>query len=410
MTEMATQAKNKWQEIKRQQALANSRRWLTLLESEPDPGLFLNENYENILKALELLLTDETDLELSLTLMKIIARFIFNYGDWERWAVYVQKALTYTQSTEQLENQGFLLMQMGHILYSRGNWDAAANYFQQAGSIYQQINMPASYANALGRWGYVQSHRGQISEGVALCQEALAIATEAQAEQVIAETQASLAQIYLNAHEWENALVAAQAAYRYYEPQKSDANRHNLINLIVTLSGKLGRWAEVASLAHRYMDSLEQAGEVRKLARIKMNLGVIFFEQGEYKAAESLWYEALQLQSQIQEPRSQAILYNNLGHLYTQLDEWETAETMLKEAIQIYAKLGDVYYQADTLDNLAECYQRQNKMSACRRSLEEAISLLEQSDTSAPYYQELLQKLKNNLIQLLSTDLQAVSR
>lgn len=383
MVDISSSSRNKWQEIKRQQALANAKRWLALLEKEHDPGLFLNENYENILKALELLLTNEADIELSLTLMKTVSRFIFSYGDWERWFIYVTKALAYIQTSEPNEEQGFLLMQMGHIFYSRGNWDEAANYFQRAGAIYQQINMLASYANALGRWGYVLSHRGQISEGLALCQQALAIASQAQAEQVIAETQASMAQIYLNVHEWESALAAAQAAYRYYEQQQGDANRHNLLNLIITLSGKLGRWAAVASLAHSYMDSLEQAGEVRKLARFKMNLGVIFFERGEYKEAETLWYEALQIQSQIQEPRSQAILYNNLGHLYTQLGEWETAETMLNEAIQIYARLGDVYYQADTLDNLAECYQQQNKWAACRQSLEEAIFLLEQSDTSA---------------------------
>ncbi len=410
MTEMLLDRKTKWREIHRQQVRNNVRRWLTLLARDPDPGLFVNENYENILMSLESLLSHQEDIELSLTLMKTVSHSVFNFGDWERWSVYVSQALTYSALSHQTENQAFLFMQNGFIFYSRGEWEQAASYFQQAGHLYEKLNMPADVAIALGHYGLIQCQRGQHNEGLVLCQNALDTAHQAQAQDVIAKIQMILADVYQNIHEWEKALAAAQSAFSYYEQQRSDANRHNLLNLIITTSSKLGRWKEVAPLAHSYMDSLEQAGESRKLARTKTNLGVVFFEQGEYRTAEVFWYEALQIQSQIQEPRSQAILYNNLGHLYTQLQEWEVAETMLKDAAATYARLGDFYFQADTLDNLAECYQRQNKWAACRRSLEEAIFLLEQTDVSASYHQTLLNKLKTNLSQLPTIDLQVVSR
>ena len=126
----------------------------------------------------------------------------------------------------------------------------------------------------------------------------------------------------------------------------------------------------------------------------------MYFEREEYRLAENYWYEALRWVYQTGQARTQASLLNNLGHLYTRLQEWDTAEDMLQQAVNLHAQVGHIQQQADTLDNLAECYRLQNKLDECRTSLQTAIALLEQTDLSVPYYQDLRQKLHYDLAAL----------
>lgn len=389
-----------WHIVLRQQAVINARRWLTALETSHDPGLVATENYESILRALENLLVDPHQLDLFLAIIEKMRGHFFSFADWERLYIYLQKALDQVVQQGDELHKAYLLDLIGHIFYVQGNWLDAIDHFKQAVNLFQKHQRHESYAKTLSQLGQIISKLGKINEGLDLCQQALQVAQEINSEKTIAQVHWNLADIYQQIRQWEDAFTSAQLAYSYYENHASNNSRHLLQQIIISASSHLGRWEEVATLAQLLTESLTQAGEINKLASLKMHLGVIGFEREDYRQAEALWYEALQLYSQIQSPSNEAPLYNNLGHLYTKLGEWDVAETYLRKAIEIYADLGHPYNQADSLDNLAECYRMQNKLVACRCSLDEAISLLEQVDTSASYYQQLLEKLRRDRAQL----------
>ncbi|MCL4869769.1 MAG: tetratricopeptide repeat protein [Anaerolineae bacterium] len=398
--ESSNSQNQQWQNIWRQQAAANGRRWLSLLEQNDDPGVLFAHNYEAILLALEKLLDDPEQLDIAMALIKIVGKYVFAFGDWERWAVYLEKALWQMDIKGDEESKAYLLARIGNTFYVRGDWNRALQLAEDVAALYKKSNHLAEYSTALSNVGMIQIRLGHFQQGMALSQEALQIAQQLGSEEHIAQVNWNLASTYEQTHHWEEALVTAQQAYRYYQKENSLNVNHELQNIIITTSGRLGRWDEVAELSQTLMASLAEAGEINKLALLKLNLGVIAFEQTNYARAEQLWYEALQLYSQMQKLTDQAPLYNNLGHLYTQTGEWETAETYLQEAITIYAHLGYVYNQADTLDNLAECYRRQNKIDAYQQSLDKAIRLLEQADASAPYYQSLLLEMRQKKQQI----------
>ncbi|HFQ92464.1 MAG TPA: tetratricopeptide repeat protein, partial [Anaerolineae bacterium] len=130
--------------------------------------------------------------------------------------------------------------------------------------------------------------------------------------------------------------------------------------------------------------------------QLKNNLGIVAFNQGNYKTAEIFWQDALRLHSQIQEPTELAGLYNNLGVLYTILAEWTTAKEMLQKAIAAYSELGDVYNWANALDNLADVYEAQGDTAVIPPILEEAIAGLQVIDRT-PHTQKLLTSMQNHL-------------
>ena len=394
-----TKPVKQWQMILKRQATANVHRWLHLLNSKEDPTLFLAQNYDNILRSLETILPHEEQLNLTLELIKAISPFIFNFADWDRWLTYLDKALAQTIHCQQIEDQAYLLIEMGAIHQARGEWQKALDHFEQSERLYLQLNLSVKYARALNRRGVMLCSLGQIGESLKLCQQALSLAEEFKAEDIVAEARWNLTAVYQKAHLWEKALLTAREAIVHYQQNASNASRHTLQRLIIISLSKLGRSEETATQAQLLLDELTQAGEIQKLAALQVDLGVIAFEQNNYRVAEKHWYEALQLYSQIQNPHDQAVLHNNLGYLYTKLEEWETAEVMLLQAIRIYAELGDTYNQVDTMDNLAELYEAQNKGEARGRVLAQAIHLLEQVDRSpTPYYQELFANLQGNTI------------
>lgn len=396
------ESQKSWQSRFRQQAITNGQRWLRLLTTDPRPDTFLAQNYENILRALEALLADETQIDLSMALIKAISVNVMNFADWDRWRVYLLQALEQTSSPEHALLRAYLFVQIGSTHSFQGRFTEAIGCMEQAELLYDQQQQFHDYAIALNRRGLILTRIGQVSEGINLSQKGLQIAQEAQAEEAVAEINLNLSGIYSSIREWGKGLAAAQEAYTYYQQQNKTTLSHVTLNNIINALWHLEQSAEALHLADELTIDCEQTGDIQSLINLKTSIGILYFERGEYRLAENYWYEAQRLVSQTGQVRTQAVLLNNLGHLYTRLQEWDAAEEMLQQAIAIYAELGDIQSQADTLDNLAECYRLQNKMAECRACLQIAIQLLEQSDLSVNYYRELWQKLTADLHQLES--------
>lgn len=397
---VSPEPQKQWQNRFRQQAVANGQRWLRLLTTDPHPNHFLAENYENILRALEGLLANETQIELTMTLIRAIVVNVMNFADWDRWRVYLLKALEQTSAPEHTVFRAYLLTEIGSTHSIQGRFAQAIEYLEQAESLYEQLNQTHEYAIALSRHGIILTRIGQVSKGINLCQKALQMAQAVQAEKLVAQINMSLSGIYLDMHEWAKGMVFAQEAYTYYQQQNATPLRHATLNNIITSLWHLDQLPEALRLADELALDCEQTGDIQNLIHLKISIGVLYFERGEYRVAENYWYDAHRRVSQTGQARTQAVLLNNLGHLYTRLQEWGTAEEMLQQAINLHAQVGHIQQQADTLDNLAECYRLQNKLDECRASLQTAIQLLEQSDLSVTYYHELWQKLNHDLAAL----------
>jgi tetratricopeptide (TPR) repeat protein len=298
-----------------------------------------------------------------------------------------------------LPEQAKLLVQIGEIHYRKGELaDAETLYVKGAGKC-KELGDLSGYASTLAKLGALRDMQGFMNEGIALCQEAIAIAESINDGWVVAQADLNLSNIYRRALNWTPGLEAAQRAYDFFKGRSRGQFANKALVNIVALWAELGEWQKVDHVSDELMESLIAAGDVRTLSQLKNNLGVVAFDQENYQAAEASWQEALRLNSQIQEPTELANLYNNLGVVYTRMREWEAAEEMLKMAAKAHRELGDAYNGANSLDNLADMYEAKGDTAACRRVLEEAEDgLLALVDN--PHAEDLRRNIRERLASL----------
>jgi tetratricopeptide (TPR) repeat protein len=385
--------KQKWQTILQRQKRANVERWLQRIQERGTSSDLVVQEYDNLLRALELVVSSPDDFDLAYRLIQALYPEVFGFADWDRWLVYLEQARTTSQQLNYLEEEANLAVQIGEVHYYCGNLEEAKLNYYQAQGIYEALQLLAKKANALSKLAVLYESQGP--EGLALCQEALALAQIAQDEGVIADIQMNISHIWARMYEWEAGLQAAESAYVLYQKQNEQTKAVKAFFNMMTCWEKLGRWDEAEKASEQLRDVLTKMQDVHTLAKLKNNLGVMAFSQEKWDAAERNWQEALQLQSQLQNPAERAFLLNNLGLVYTQMGETAVAKTMLQQAITIQQALGDTFNWANAMDNLADLYLMMGDTAAARQVIRETVSPLSALD--APHARKLLADMQAKL-------------
>ncbi len=397
---MADLDKSRWQALLRQQSIVNGNRWLSLLKKSDNPSILIATDYENILRALESALQDSSTFNLAYQLIQSLFITVIDYGDWDRWLIYLNNALALSKETKEYDKVANLLVQIGDIQYRMGLLDQAEASFQAGAKIYRDMNVLTDYAYTFTKLGILYNLQGRMKKGIEYCQQALAIVKQANDEWGIAQVNLNLSHIYARARNWKKSLSSGHQAYITFQKLNKQKDAAKALVNIAAISAESGDWEKANVLTHELMDSLIAAEDIRTLSQLKNNLGVVAFTQSNLQLAESFWQEALILHSQIQEPTEQAGLYNNLGMVYTKMEEWEAAEGMLLKAIVAYDALGDVYNWANSLDNLADLYEEEGKTAVFHTALQTAVGGL-QAIKDSPHAKQLLldmqQRLKNSI-------------
>ncbi len=390
-----------WREVFRRQSLVNAKHWLDMVESEEYPAKLIVADYENLLRALEIALASPDTFNLAFRLIRALFSVVYGYADWGRWLVYLQQALILSKELDKPLEEAYLLECKGDLLFPLNNLQEAENFFQQAGIILNDLHKVGDFSRILAKLALIFDLRGETTQGIEFCQHALSLALSEKDLQGVAHANLTISHIYGRARNWEKGLTAAQTAYELYQELNEPEFCNKTLMNIVAFWAELNNWEEVDRVSQPLIKSLIAHGDIRTLSLLKNNLGVVAFNQGNYKKAELLWQDALRVHSQIQEPTELAGLYNNLGVLYTALREWTAAEEMLQKAILAYKELGDVYNWANALDNLADLYEAQGDTAVIPPILEEAIAGLQVIDRTL-HTQKLLTSMQNRLKNLLT--------
>ncbi|NKQ36179.1 MAG: tetratricopeptide repeat protein [Chloroflexi bacterium] len=385
-----------WREIFRRQSLVNAKHWLDMVENKKEPAGLVVTDYENILRALEIALASSETFNLAFRLIRALFSLVFGYADWDRWLIYLEQALILSQQLDKPLAEAYLLECKGDLLFSLNNLQEAERSFQQAGVILNELQKVGALSRILAKLALIFDLRGKTSQGIEFCQHAMSLALSEKNLRGVAHAHLTISHIYGRARNWEEGLTAAQTAYKLYQELNEPEFCNKTLMNIVAFWAELNNWEEVDQVSEPLIKSLTAHGDIRTLSLLKNNLGVVAFNQGNYKKAELLWQNALRLHSQIQEPTELAGLYNNLGVLYTVLREWTAAEEMLQKAIIAYKKLGDTYNWANALDNLADLYEVQGDTAVIPPILEEAIAGLQVIDRT-PHTQKLLASMQDRL-------------
>ena len=116
---MMTSVSNRdsWQQILRQQQLANAQRWLEKLHDDDKRPFLLQTDYENLLRALETTLATPDTFTLAYDFIEAIFSEALGYADWDRWATYLQQALAIARTQAKPAAAARLLEHLTSLTY-----------------------------------------------------------------------------------------------------------------------------------------------------------------------------------------------------------------------------------------------------------------------------------------------------
>ncbi|MCP4358250.1 MAG: tetratricopeptide repeat protein [Chloroflexi bacterium] len=385
-----------WQLVYKRQSLANAKHWLALVENCENVSELAQQDYDNLLRALEFSLSDDSTYEIAYRLVRALFDLGNNYADWDRWLVYLERVLSLSKRQGVLAETTWLLEKIGSIYHNKCNYPTAEKQLKIVQENYLQLNDQHGYAIATIRLAVNYAIQGKSELGIQLCQQALEIGDSLADELIQAHANLNLSSIYNRTGDYEKTIQSAEKAYQLYRRLNEKTYANKVMVNIAHSWVKLGNWQKVDELSRYLVEELLEEEDIHTYSTFKLNLGNIAFNQKEYEVAERHLQEALQLYSQLPKLTELAYTYNNLGLVYTEMQEWETAEAMLQKAIDIQDKLGDIFNWANATDNLATLYEIQGNTAVIPDLLIPALKALK-SISDTPRTQKLLLEIEERL-------------
>ena len=388
---------DKWLTVLQQRRLANIEYWLHKLDACEELATFVLAEYDNLLRTLESALQQDNTFDLAYRLIRKLSLVVFGYVDWDRWLVYLEEAVYIGRRLHRDAERAFILERIGHIYVQRADYAQAELLYREAADIFQRLGDQESYAYTLSRLGQtIYPLRQDLRESVALCQRAIQLGQQLQKNTLIGHSYDAIAYVYEHAREWQLCLEAAQAAYSIFQNSNQPRMKEHMLLRMVLANIFLEDWEAVDENAAHLTEMFTAVGDIDGLSDHKTNLGIAAFKQKNYELAETLWQEALSLQSQIQRPFSLATIYNNLGKVYTKMGEWEAAYDFLQKAIGLFEEIADIHNWANSMDNLVDLYEAQGDIDKCCLTLEQVLTRLNDVTPDAPV-QKLLSVMRHRL-------------
>ena len=394
---MSLKEAQKWRTILSNQRLENVKKWIKELENSSDIVLLVNNEYENILRALEASLSVSTSTHLAFQLIQLLHPVVIDFADWNRWLIYLEKLDEFLPIEDKL-GQAEIMIHIGDVKGRMGKLQESENEYKKGITLFKAQHEISKQAFSMGRLAIVFMQKGELTAALKLCNEAIQLADESKDLAISSRLQLNLSFIYFHARNYEQSLIAANLAYANFRQLSMQKDATKALLNIVAISNEMGNWADVEQQIQLLIDDLDNSGDITTLSQLKNVKGVASFNQNKFMEAESSWHDALILHTQMKDSSEIAGIYNNLGMVYTKLKEWSASQEMLLKAISAYGDFGDVYYKANALDNLADLYFEQNQFKDGCKVLQAAIDDL-QAVNQTPHVTQLVHHIQNKLNQ-----------
>lgn len=397
--ELPVSEKAYWRAVLQQQKVANARRWLTQLETAVDLNRLVIDEYDNLLRVLEMPKDDADAFELAYAIIQRIHPIIVSQADWERWLTYLENAALSAKTLKYEVEEARLMEQISDILFFNGNFVQAETFCRRSMALYKSLRLVPGFANSLLRIANIYIRQGRSSEAINLCTQAVDISKQIEAPAIEANAYLTLSNLFIHTQETERSLHYGRDAFSLYLNLGDEAMASQALLTVLACLGTMEQWPEAEEIAEKLAVRYVEQEDIYNLSQLKNNLGVIAFQKGEFIIAEGAWQEALRLHSQMQYPAEAAAVYNNLGMVYTRLGEWQEAERMLQGALKIYESIGDLFNWANTMDNLADLHEARGETAVCRKILQATLEQT-QGRADTPHLAHLQQTIQQRLISL----------
>jgi CHAT domain-containing protein/tetratricopeptide (TPR) repeat protein len=182
---------------------------------------------------------------------------------------------------------------------------------------------------------------------------------------------------YINAGlaNYDSAEASYDKALLLFEKTGDQLNQEILLDNKAKLARQLGRSDEALTSAKRAASIAGDIGDLQRQLSIEEELGSIYTERGELKAAYDAYEQALGLLKSTSYGSVEGYVWSDLGVLYTQVHDFDHARDALDQASAYWQKHPNLPGQINTLDDYGELFLELNQPDRARTYLTEGLNL-----------------------------------
>ncbi len=309
---------------------------------------------------------------------------IERHGYWQEWIPVLEKAIA-KYDNEQSQQKFKLLNQLGQLHRFESQWEQGFHAHKTAMELAHRQENDQLIAECdfhlselfLRQRRYVEAEKHALS--------AFTTFTNIQATgkwlAVTLTTLGELARYQGDLELADNRLVQALTHWREVGTPVRVARALNDLALVRLDAGMLQK-AQKAFLDAA--EILEPTTYELDKTMVQINLGALAFEQEDWQTAEAMFRKADSLYlRQSRHLAYRALVANNLGNTLKELRKYKEAVSFLQEAIRLWIKVGDALELANSKGTLAEIAEIEGRLGESCSLFKEALALVQNQKDDA---------------------------
>jgi putative nucleotidyltransferase with HDIG domain len=205
-----------------------------------------------------------------------------------------------------------------------------------------------------------------------------ALATEQEDRAVLVRALRHLSVLHHHRTERDQAVALAEEALALAREADDEVLQAEVLNTIAGFALERG---DLDGARASFLTARDLAGASPNLnARIEQNLGILANVRGDHEAAAGHYTRSLAGYRQVGDEVGSAIAYHNLGMVHADRGQWDEADGYFRRTLEIARHVGDVHLQGLGLLNYAEVHLARQHYERAREDVEAALGIFDRLD------------------------------
>ena len=279
---------------------------------------------------------------------------------------YAEQALETSRTTNYQKGEAESLCTMCSIMGQKGQFSQGLDLCRNALAIYERSASKPGQADVLNRIGSIYSLQGEYSLALENFFKALKIRQELNQKIEATLLVENIGIVYFRQGDYKLALDYFKESYESYQEQNNAAAASKIL---VNLGATYNRLKMPAKALEANLLSLayfEKTNSSTGIGIASNNVGNVYFELKDYRKAISYYEKSLAIKQKMNDKRGIAVSYRNIAEAYLGLSDLAKAKTNIDQSLKIAEEIG-------AKEQIKDAYLILSQMFEMAKNYEEAL-------------------------------------
>jgi eukaryotic-like serine/threonine-protein kinase len=299
------------------------------------------------------------------------AQFYFDHGHYDDALKLFKESLQAEVEVGNPSNQGYVLNNIGNVYFIKADYQNARTYYEQALQVREKVKVSSNIAETLQNLGETSGKMGQYDQAVEQYLRALDLRRSNGDKRGAAIASSSLGLLFGYQGRYGAALSAEEDALKTFrESQERSSWLPEILGYYGNALAQVGRSDDAQKSLEEAMNVAREVKTPAPIAQIQGYQGDNAFYRGDYKAAATLYDEALKTASQSSNLDLTQVAKFNIAKIAVKQGRFQSAASLLSKLAEDSEHLGLKYVSVECSIYHAEALMNLKSYEPARKELE----------------------------------------